>query len=298
MRKLSFIAALAALFLVACAQGGGEQTTQIGTKYTIHKQGDGVKLNSAEYAYIHLDARVRDSIVFTTREAGEPQIAPILPDSVQSPDVEPILDIIRYLQVGDSITTALPVDSIPEIQRPPFLDGEEFIYYDISVYESVDEETFQARQAAKQAEAMARFEAVRARQPEVLEMLATNQAAYVAGTLENVQTTDSGLKYVIHEEGSGTQAEAGKLVSVQYVGALSSDGTVFDQSFTGGEPIQFPLGTGRVIPGWDEGIALLSEGAKATLIIPSDLGYGASGSGTAIPPNAELMFYVELEEVR
>ncbi|MEM1324167.1 MAG: FKBP-type peptidyl-prolyl cis-trans isomerase [Bacteroidota bacterium] len=298
MRKLSIISALAALIFMACGEGGGEQTTQIGTKYTIHKQGDGPKLNTAEYAYIHLDARVRDSVVFTTREAGEPQVAPILPDSVQSPDVEPILDIIRYLSVGDSITTALSVDSIPPPQRPPFLEGEEFLYYDIAVYESVDEETFQARQAEKQAEAMAKFEAVRARQPEVLDMLAANQAAYVAGTLENVQTTASGLQYVIHEEGTGPQPEAGQLVAVQYVGALSSDGTVFDQSFTGGEPIQFPLGTGRVIPGWDEGIALLKEGSKATLIIPSELGYGATGSGAAIPPDAELMFYVELEEVR
>ena len=89
--------------------------------------------------------------------------------------------------------------------------------------------------------------------------------------------------------------ELGQVVSVHYTGQLD-DGTVFDSSVERGTPISFPLGQGRVIRGWDEGIALLNQGSKARLIIPSDLGYGASGSGI-IPPDATLVFDVELVEI-
>ena len=80
---------------------------------------------------------------------------------------------------------------------------------------------------------------------------------------------------------------------------LAEDGSVFDQSFEGGMGIPFRLGSGQVIPGWDEGIALLKEGAKATFFIPGDLAYGAQGTPDgSIPPNSELAFYVELEKVQ
>lgn len=109
-------------------------------------------------------------------------------------------------------------------------------------------------------------------------------------------TTDSGLQIAITDEGDGEQAVPGKVVSVHYTGMLA-DGTVFDSSLSRNEPIRFPLGQGSVIPGWDEGIAMLSEGGRASLIIPPELGYGAQGSGGVIPPNATLYFQVELVEV-
>lgn len=109
-------------------------------------------------------------------------------------------------------------------------------------------------------------------------------------------TTDSGLQIAITDEGDGEQAEEGKVVSVHYTGMLA-DGTVFDSSRNRNEPITFPLGQGRVIPGWEEGIAMLNEGGTANLIIPPDLGYGAQGSGGVIPPNATLYFQVELVDV-
>lgn len=109
-------------------------------------------------------------------------------------------------------------------------------------------------------------------------------------------TTDSGLQYAILEEGSGEQPEMGDVVRVHYTGMLG-DGTEFDSSRGGGEPFQFALGRGQVIPGWDEGIGLLREGGTAKLIIPPELGYGAQGSGGVIPPNATLYFDVELIEI-
>ena len=109
--------------------------------------------------------------------------------------------------------------------------------------------------------------------------------------------TASGLEYIETEPGTGVQAEAGKTVSVHYTGKLQ-DGKVFDSSISRGEPIMFQLGKGKVIKGWDEGIALMKVGGKAQLIIPPQLGYGERGAGGVIPPNATLLFDVELVDVK
>ena len=103
------------------------------------------------------------------------------------------------------------------------------------------------------------------------------------------EKTESGLRYQIIQKGDGVKAEKGKTVSVHYKGQLQ-DGTVFDSSYKRNEPIDFPLGVGQVIQGWDEGVQLLKVGDKARFVIPSDLGYGAQGAGGVIPPNATLIF--------
>jgi peptidylprolyl isomerase len=111
----------------------------------------------------------------------------------------------------------------------------------------------------------------------------------------NLQTTPSGLKYAIDQPGSGAQPKSGQTVSVHYTGWLT-DGTKFDSS-RGGSPLPFSIDQGQVIKGWDEGIGAMKVGEKRTLVIPPDLGYGAAGSGP-IPPNATLVFKVELVGVR
>ncbi|WP_316632956.1 peptidylprolyl isomerase [uncultured Flavobacterium sp.] len=109
--------------------------------------------------------------------------------------------------------------------------------------------------------------------------------------------TDSGLRYKMIQKGDGKKAEAGKTVAVHYEGSLEN-GKVFDSSYPRKKPIEFRLGQGQVIEGWDEGIALLQVGDKARFVIPSDLAYGASGAGGVIPPNATLIFDVELMDVK
>jgi len=109
--------------------------------------------------------------------------------------------------------------------------------------------------------------------------------------------TESGLRYKMIQKGSGKKAENGKTVSVHYTGQLE-DGKVFDSSYPRKKPIEFPLGKGHVIEGWDEGIALLQVGDKARFVIPSHLGYGSRGAGGVIPPDATLVFDVELMDVK
>ncbi|MGB5608379.1 peptidylprolyl isomerase [Eudoraea sp.] len=109
--------------------------------------------------------------------------------------------------------------------------------------------------------------------------------------------TNSGLRYKILKKGDGNKATKGNTVSVHYEGSLTN-GQVFDSSYQRNQPIDFQLGIGQVIPGWDEGISLLKVGDKARFVIPSELGYGSAGAGGVIPPNATLVFDVELMEVK
>jgi FKBP-type peptidyl-prolyl cis-trans isomerase len=113
---------------------------------------------------------------------------------------------------------------------------------------------------------------------------------------DDVQTTPSGLQIIIEEQGGGKRAKAGDRVAVHYSGMFDT-GMIFDSS-EGGQPIEFVLGKGQVIAGWDEGIALLNEGGKAKLIIPPDLAYGVRGAPPVIPPNSTLTFDVELVTVK
>ena len=113
---------------------------------------------------------------------------------------------------------------------------------------------------------------------------------------DGAQKTESGLMYLMEEEGKGPKPNVGDQVQVHYELKLLN-GTVVDSSFQRGEPIAITIGVGQVIPGWDEGILLLNEGSKATLVVPSDLGYGPAGAGGVIPPNATLLFKVELVKV-
>lgn len=130
------------------------------------------------------------------------------------------------------------------------------------------------------------------------EAAAKKQQEEMLGELSHgFEKTSSGLRYKIEEKGSGPKAEKGKTVSVHYKGMLP-DGSVFDSSYSRNQPIDFALGKGQVISGWDEGIQLLNVGDKARFVIPSHLAYGERGAGGVIPPNATLVFDVELVAVK
>ena len=154
----------------------------------------------------------------------------------------------------------------------------------------------EAKEAAAAFDAVAAFEAGQeAAKREAQEAAAAADKA-LSDLVAGFERTDSGLYYRMDTVGSGPRPSKGQNVKVHYTGMLT-DGSIFDSSVQRGTPIAIAIGVGQVIEGWDEGIMLLNEGSKARFVIPSHLGYGSRGAGGVIPPNATLIFDVELVKV-
>ncbi|MEM7572608.1 MAG: FKBP-type peptidyl-prolyl cis-trans isomerase [Bacteroidota bacterium] len=271
--------------------------TVSGLKYRVYQQGSGPDLTADQFAYVHVNMRLGDSVLFSTRDVGELVPIKVFSREEERPSIDPVSDVLRYLKVGDSVTITQSMADLPQGNIPPEFLGHSEIYYDLAVYEGISQEDFEARQAVISAEEEEEKNIALAREPALLAAAQERQADYQAGQLQGGRTTASGLEYVIHEQGTGPLPEPGEMVTVHYIGMLAAEGTVFDQSFNRGSPIRFKLGAGQVITGWDEGIALLPKGSRATLIISAELGYGVRGTPNgSIPPNSVIMFYVELLE--
>ncbi|MEM9821731.1 MAG: FKBP-type peptidyl-prolyl cis-trans isomerase, partial [Bacteroidota bacterium] len=138
--------------------------------------------------------------------------------------------------------------------------------------------------------------ALEKRKAEVVQSTKALLLDYQSGKLDNqIKALESGLKYIIHEPGTGAAIEQGKFVKVNYAGFLTN-GDLFDNSFQKGRPFPYQVGRGRVIKGWGEALPLLKEGGKGTFFIPYQLAYGEAGRPPSIPPKSELVFYIEVVE--
>lgn len=299
MRNLFFFLGLM-LFVLACQKEGGGEYTPSGTRYTLHTNVDGPKPQPGEWVYFHAQIRNGDSVYYASRtmRTGEPPFFQIPLDPPADRQVPPYEEVLLMMSVGDSATFEYRLDTLPPDQKPAGFENADIMYQDLVSVDIKTAEEYQELLVQQRAEAAAKREAAQERFGEVQKMAAEIAENYRSKKLDGeLKSTESGLKYMILEEGEGRQAEAGNVVSVQYYGMLT-DGKMFDSSFQRGEAYPFRLGLGEVIRGWDEGIALLKEGSKGVLFIPAELGYGERGSGAAIPPNSELIFYVELESVK
>lgn len=294
MRVILFIAvAFVALFSAGCQKE--KKVTPSGYEYIVHTENGGAVPNPGDYVYFHAQMRNQDSVLYASRDYGQEPFLQIPTAETPGRTPSPVEEVLRFMSVGDSVTVIISLDTIPN--KPPGFEDAKEMYYDVVLTNIKDQNTFQQDAAAEREKQRVEREAAQARLPEITDNVNSIVAQYTSGALDDqLKTTDTGLKYLVTEEGTGEQAEVGDLVRVQYYGVLP-DGTMFDNSFSRGSPFAFTLGQGSVIQGWDQGLAQFKEGGKGFLFIPSELGYGEAGSPPVIPGGSELIFYVELAKV-
>jgi FKBP-type peptidyl-prolyl cis-trans isomerase FkpA len=273
-------------------------TTSQGFEIQFHKKNKGESPVHQDYVTYNMVIQDGEKVINSTFDQGKPQALRIVDiDDGTAQRKNFVQDALLKMTKGDSVTVLFPLDSLQ--MRPPGVSADaKFLNCHISLVDIMKEEAYQSYVADVREKENAKNMVIQARLPEVADNMKSTLADFKASKISDLQKTDSGLEYVIHKQGTGAQAEAGKTVSVQYYGVLKSDGSMFDASFSRGPAITFGLGSGQVIPGWDEGIALLKEGGSATLFIPYTLAYGEAGRPPSIPEKSDLVFYVELEGVK
>lgn len=284
VKKIFIILLGAVLFINGCDTKKFEQSED-GYKYMFVNKTEGVKPEDGSVAIYNLEYKTEnDSLIFDSKKLGEPIAIPCTVD--QWKNMGPLYKALLTAGKGDSIILKIPTKTLFKesfgMETPAELQDSKEITLYIGVTDVLSQNEFEQIQQ-KKAEKQVAVDV------EIIEK-------YLADNGIEAQTTPSGLHYSIVKEGVGNQAKAGDKVSVHYTGTLL-DGTKFDSSLDRGQPFSFDLGRGMVIPGWDEGIALLKEGGKANLYIPSSLAYGTRGAGAIIKPNSILKFEVELLKI-
>jgi FKBP-type peptidyl-prolyl cis-trans isomerase FkpA len=281
-------AALIVAVVAACGKNR-VQVTENGLKYQIHEQADSPRKGKVgDIITLHLTLlNNKDSVLRDTHKEGAPfqmllQVPPFKGSYEEG---------LTMLGKGDSATFYVSADSLFTRAMQPLPPGVQKgtdIGIAVKVMNVQSEDEYKKSQAAD-------FEKQKGVDAKTIEN-------YVAknGLAGKAQKTESGVYYVVTQPGGGPTPSRGDVVKVHYTGKLL-DGKVFDSSKTnpqaGGKPVQFPVGVGQVIPGWEEGVMKMHKGEKATLIIPSTMAYGPRGN-QGIPPNSVLLFDIELVDIQ
>lgn len=280
-------------FFYSCNQNKTVQVSPNGFKYIHHIQNEGRKPQVGEYVFFNIKVFLDDSLFQSSFESTEQPLMKIQEPELAKLQPDPVGDVLPLMSIGDSVTVSLFLDSLPR-RPPPNLEKFTTITYHIVPTDIKSEEEYLAYAEMEHKAKKEKALVVRNRLKEVAKFSEETLAEYNSRRLKDKLTsTPSGLKYIIHEEGTGEMPQAGEVIGVHYYGMLT-DGTMFDNSFSRGEHISFPVGQEKVIKGWDEGLMLFKKGAKASLFIPYELAYGENGNPPTIPPMAELFFYIEL----
>lgn len=274
--------------LVSCDQKAKETVSAEGIRYTHHIHNEGIPIDSGNIVEFELKIYdYKDSILKDTyaEKTPYPLATQVIPDN-------PFKDVLFKVADGDSLTVFLPIEKKEGQPLLPFLKEGTDLRHEIKILKIYSAEEYkkvgQERMVQQQLEMKEKTEKQKGLDDTMIaEHLAAN------GLTDKAQKTESGLYYVIEQEGEGETGLVGEKVTVHYNGTLL-DGKKFDASYDRNEPFSFVLGRQQVIAGWDEGFALLKKGGKATLYIPSHLAYGPQARGPVIKAFSVLKFDVEL----
>lgn len=285
---------ICSLLVVPACKTSKRPTTLLGYEYEQHIDKGGRKPKAGEHAYFHAITMVEDSIIENTH------VYPFIPNMrievAPDKEVEAIIDGLKVMGIGDSITLYIPIDSLPF--APAQFQSFKEIKQVLALLDIKDEDGFKKDMAVRQQFLHALADSLRGRDS----VTRINLGGFIKDYLDQkltdrLQNTEDGVKYMILREGAGERPSTGDMVEVNYAGSLLNQ-FVFDASFPKGQPYVYRLNTGQVIKGWDSVISQFNEGTEAIVFIPPALAYGKAGYAPDIPPDSELVFYINLYKIR
>ena len=286
---IASVLALALVSLFAACKGNGASEgvpTPHGYRFVNHVNNPGPKVTYGQTVKIEVETFMGDSLLQSTRKAGTGgPVTQQVPDSIRMASmkmVPPVFDAILMMAEGDSATIYQPVDSILEKYIPDNMKATvKNITYKVHVVDVESVEEMNAKLAAASA---------------LESTLQSNIADMKAGKLEGKYAiSPNKVKILVLETGTGAQVASGEQVSVDYIGARMTDGGKFDESYSRGQTLDFVVGAGQMIPGFDEAVQSLKHGSKAVIFIPYAQAYGDAGAGEAIPAKTDIAFYLDLK---
>ncbi len=266
-----------------------------GNKYIHHIKNGGATPQPTEFVLYHYSMSADDSLLTDSRDINllnNMQVPPKPADGSKPQKAQPVLDGLKLMSAGDSMTIKIPISSLNQI--PMGFSDYEYLIYRIAVKEIQSQEKMMAANMEKAKKIQAQRENDIAREGDVNAFLKQLIQDHKAGNLnDQLIETASGLKYIIHEKGKGKMPKNLNPIKAHYY-AMSQDGVPFDNSFRTGNPYFFTLGAAQVYRGWDEGIAKFPIGSKVTLILtPSLLVFGEDKTNPNLPAGSDMYFYIE-----
>ncbi|MFP4063954.1 MAG: FKBP-type peptidyl-prolyl cis-trans isomerase [Bacteroidales bacterium] len=293
MKKARILIIMTMLAVVTSCGSSGDKSfeqTENGLEYVFHERSDGEMPETERILSMNMVYSVEDSVLFDNENTGMPMYLQLIEPEYPGD----IYEGLGMMAIGDSASFRIDAEDFftqtaGMTELPPFVEPGSKLTFDVKLLRAMNEEEFAEEQERLMEEQM-EADMERADQEEGL------RDAYLDEEGITVDPTPSGLYFVEEEPGDGPRVEEGQTVAVHYEGRLL-DGTVFDSSYERDEPLEFVVGEGRVIEGWDEGVAMMREGGEARLIVPSSLAYGEMGAGELIPPFSTLVFDVEVVEI-
>jgi len=273
----SIITCTMLLLLSNCNSNTAFKTTESGLKYNMITDSDGRTVKMDDFLTLNMlyKATKNDSVLFNTFTNPQPLNFKFQPTLFNGA----INDGLLMMSAGDSAHFVVKASSVYKDQLPNFLTADDELKYIIKMIKLSSAEEQQKEAAAAQAAQLKKEDGL--------------ISVYISENNLKVEKTENGLYYIIDKPGQGGFPKPGQSVKVHYTGTLL-DGSKFDSSKDRGQPFEFPLGQGRVIKGWDQGIPKFQKGGSGKLIIPSTLGYGNRSQGPKIPANSTLVFDIEL----
>lgn len=265
-------------------------------KFHVNKEGETPK--AGDFINFRMYIRSDDGIVFSTEknktgdEKDPYKTAPFVLGNKPSPQME----AMSMMSAGDSLTLYYQIDTMDK--KPQGFENSDMVYYDIAMVDVKSPARHNEQQREKNRAALESRKKVREQEPVVAAQMQKILKQYQAGELDvKIRNGQKGVRYMILEPGSGENIKDANYVEHHFY-CIMKDGTLFGTSYPNGEPYQLLVGERKVVQGWEQGLKNLKQGSKAVLFVPSNMAYGAAGLEGKVPPNTELIFYVDIVEVR